>query len=290
MCRSSARHECVVVASKPQRRARKRARTASPRRAPTPAGAQRPVVAPRPRRTGRRAISARRIYAFAFGAALFAAALLIALSQISAHRGTTATPAQPSSGVIGAGAANALLGGIPQHGNVLGSANAPVTLIEYADPQCPYCAVYARDVLPTLVRDYVRPGKVRLVYRGLWFLGQDSGVALATATAAGQQHRFWNVIDLIYRNQGPENAWVNDPLLRKIVVAGGADPQKVFAARNGPAVLSTIDTWSAQARADRVSGVPAFFYGPRGARPSRLALTAIGVPEFRVALDGALRG
>ena len=235
-------------------------------------------------------IAPRRLYAYALAAALGAAALLIALSQLSAHRATTpAAPARSTStGLVGAGAAN-LFAGIPQHGNVLGSPNAPVRLIEYADPQCPYCAAYARDVLPTLVRDYVRPGKVQLVYRGLWFLGRDSGLALATAVAAAQQHRFWNVIDLLYRNQGPENAWVNDTVLRKIVVGAGADPKQVFAARTGAGVASTMDKWSAQAQADGVTGVPAFFYGRRGGSTKRLPLRAIAVPEFTAALDEALR-
>jgi protein-disulfide isomerase len=236
-------------------------------------------------------LSPRRLYASGAAAALVAAALLIALSQVSAHRGSTPASSQPSSsGMIGSPATNALFAGIPQDGNVLGSPSAPVRLLEYADPQCPYCAVYARDVLPTVLREYVRTGKVQLVYRGLWFLGPDSGVALATAVAAGRQNRFWNVIDLLYRNQGPENAWVNDPLLRKIVVAAGADPQKVFGARKSSAVLSAIDTWSAQAKADGVTGVPAFLFGRRGGRLNRLALTAITVPQFRAALDGALQG
>ena len=103
-----------------------------------------------------------------------------------------------------------MLDGIPQRGNLLGSATAPIRLVEYADPQCPYCAQYARDVFPILVREYVRAGKVEMEFRGLWFLGPDSGSALSTASAAGAENRFWNVLDLLYRNQGPENAWVSD--------------------------------------------------------------------------------
>ena len=235
--------------------------------------------------------SPQRLYAYALAFAAVVGALLIGLSLISAHRDSTPAPASsPStSGVVGASEAAALFRGIPQHGNVLGSPTAPVRLIEYADPQCPYCAVYARDVLPTIVRDYVRPGKVQLVFRGLWFLGRDSGVALSTATAAGEQGRFWNVIDLLYRNQGPENAWVTDPLLRSIVTAAGANADRAFTVRKGPAVLSKIDRWSALAQAEGVNGVPAFFYGRRGGQLNRLALTAIAVPEFRAALDGALQ-
>lgn len=285
----------MVVASKTKKRQRKRARVppSQPRR--TNAAPGRPVAAPRPRTKQRgaphvRVQSPRRLYVYAVGAAVVVATLLIGLSQISAHRSTQGSAAQPepTAGVAGIADTAAMLNGIPQHGNVLGSPNAPVRLIEYADPQCPYCAVYARDVLPTLIHDYVRPGKVQLVFRGLGFLGPDSGTALATATAAGLQNRFWNVIDLLYRNQGAENAWVNDPLLRSIVTAAGANANQVFAARTGTDVGSTMKTWSTLAQNAGVNGVPAFFYGRRGGPLNSLTLSAIAVPEFRAALDRAL--
>lgn len=217
-------------------------------------------------------------------------ALLIALSQVSAHRGTSAPTPQGTGGAVpGARATAALLEGIPQRGNLLGSATAPVQLVEYADLQCPYCAQYARDVLPTLIRDYVRTGKVELVFRGLWFLGPDSGTALRTATAAGSENRFWNVLELLYRNQGPENAWVTDELLRSIVTAAGANATRVFAGRDDAAVTKKIDDWARLAQADGVNSVPAFFFGRRGGHLERLAVSALAVPEFRAALDGALQ-
>jgi protein-disulfide isomerase len=231
----------------------------------------------------------RQIYAVAIGLAFVIAALLIGLSQLSAHRG--ASQPAPTAAVPGAGATAALLKGIPQHGNVLGSPNAPIRLIEYADPQCPYCAEYTLNVMPTLIRDYVRPGKVQLEFRGLWFLGQDSGTALATATAAGLQNRFWNVIDLLYRNQGTENTgWVTDSLLRSIVTAAGANADQVFADRTSSGVNSTIRTWSTQAANAGVNSVPTFYYGSRGGPLRPLTLSAIAVPEFRAALDRAVNG
>ena len=69
---------------------------------------------------------------------------------------------------------------------MLGKANAPVTIVEYADFQCPYCAQWAVDSFPAIVNEYVRPGKVRVVYDGVAFLGPDSLTALQTAFAAGR--------------------------------------------------------------------------------------------------------
>jgi protein-disulfide isomerase len=83
------------------------------------------------------------------------------------------------------------LEGISQDGLALGSADAPVRLIEYADFQCPVCRAYAVDVFPTIVEEYVRPRRVQLEYRGLAFLGPDSETALRYALAASFQNRFW---------------------------------------------------------------------------------------------------
>jgi protein-disulfide isomerase len=289
----------VVVASKTKKRQQKRAHVPpSPARRTTRAHARpsRPAAAEAPQAKtqdtrGLGSLSPRQIYAYAVGLALVVAALLIGLSQISAHRGTKVSQPAPTVAVPGAAESAALLNGIPQQGNVLGSPDAPVRLIEYADPQCPYCAQYAVSVMPTLIRDYVRPGKVQLEFRGLGFLGPDSGTALATAAAAGLQNRFWNVIDLLYLNQGTENSgWVTDSLLRSIVTSAGADADRVFADRTSSGVTSTINGWSTQAQTAGVNSVPNFFYGRRGGPLTPLSLSAIAVPELRAALDRALQG
>jgi protein-disulfide isomerase len=216
-------------------------------------------------------------------------ALLVGLSQISVHGGKTTPAVSSGAGVTGIAQGSSLLRGIPQRGNLLGPPTAPVRLVEYADLQCPYCAVYARDVLPTLIHDYVRSGKVQLEYRGLAFLGPGSVSALRTATAAGAQNRMWNVLELLFRYQGPENAWVTDDLLRSTVTAAGADATRVFGARGSVAVTQTIERWARDANTAGVTGTPTFFFGRRGAPLDRLALTTLDISQFRTALDGAMQ-
>ena len=92
-----------------------------------------------------------------------------------------------------------------------------MTLVEYADFQCPYCASSARETFPTLVRDYVRTGRVKVVFRGIAMVGPDSLPPLQAAFAAARQDRLWNVTHLVYANQGAENSgWVTERLLRSI--------------------------------------------------------------------------
>jgi protein-disulfide isomerase len=232
--------------------------------------------------------SSRRLSGHALVVAAVGGALLIGLSQISAHR-AKASVTPPSAGVTGIAETAALLDGIPQQGNVLGSPTAPVRLVEYADLQCPYCARFAVDVLPTIIRDYVRTGKVQLVMHGLAFIGPDSVTSLRTATAAGNQGRMWNVVELLFANQGPENAWVNDELLRSVVTATGANADRVLAARDGAAVSAQIRSWAAEGQADGVRGTPTFFVGRRGGPSAPVPLHTLTVDELRTALDGALR-
>src|SRR3954451_11318426 len=99
-----------------------------------------------------------------------------------------------------------LFSGIPQQGIVLGSPTAPVTMTEFADLQCPVCREYTAAVLPSLVRKYVSTGKVKMVFRDLAFLGDDSIKAGRAAAAAGAQNRLWQFIDVFYGEQGDENS------------------------------------------------------------------------------------
>ena len=64
--------------------------------------------------------------------------------------------------------------GIPQDGVALGDPDAPITLVEFADLQCPFCAEWAIEALPVYVEDYVRTGQMRIEFRPLTFIGNDS--------------------------------------------------------------------------------------------------------------------
>ena len=75
-----------------------------------------------------------------------------------------------------------MLDGIPQDGIALGEPDAPVTLVEYADLQCPFCAEWALQTFPELVADYVRDGRLRIEFRGLTFIGPESEDALRAAS------------------------------------------------------------------------------------------------------------
>ncbi len=81
---------------------------------------------------------------------------------------------------------------------VLGDPNAPVTLIEYGDYQCPFCGRMFTQVEPQLRADYINTGKVKMVYRNFQFLGQESVAAGEAAECAADQNKFWDYRDALY--------------------------------------------------------------------------------------------
>lgn len=216
----------------------------------------------------------------AFGIAIAAAVALIALALLS--RSDSASPPTPNPVVS--------LAGIPQDGRILGKAAANVTLIEYADLQCPACRLYTEEFFPTLVDEYVRPGKVKTEFRGFPFIGDDSVKAYAFVLAAAEQDKLWNLVEALYRNQGEENSgWVTDDLLRRL--AGeipGLDVDRLFADASSERITQEAGEAAAAASAAGVTGTPTFLVAIGDAKPYFVQFGSID--QLREALDDALTG
>jgi protein-disulfide isomerase len=217
----------------------------------------------------------------ALGGAALIAGVLIAASVVGSReaeaepvRAATASPAEREP----------LFRGIPQDGIALGRADAPVTLVEFADLQCPYCAQWARDVLPTIVDDYVRAGRVRVVFRGLAFLGPDSDKALRAVLAAGERDRFWDALHAVFARQGGENAgWVTDGLLRSLAPAG-VDMDGMYS----DWVEQQLAAAAAKAEEAAVPGTPYFQLGRTGGALEPLQAGTLDVAGFTAELDRLL--
>lgn len=81
---------------------------------------------------------------------------------------------------------------------VLGNASATVTIIEYGDYQCPYCAEYFENVQPSIVKDYIDTGEAKMVFRNFAFLGPESTAAAQAAECAEDQNQLWAYHDALY--------------------------------------------------------------------------------------------
>ena len=184
----------------------------------------------------------------------------------------------------------ALLAGIPQQGPALGRKDAPVTLAEFADLQCPFCGEWSRSAFPEIVRDYVRPGKVRMDFRGLKFIGPDSEEALRFAYAAGLQGKLWHAVDLLSANQGEENSgWVTDEFLASVAAAiPEFDLQQALADESSAQVDALISTANASAETLGVRTTPSFAAGKTGEELGLLSVSSLTADALRPALDSLL--
>jgi protein-disulfide isomerase len=131
---------------------------------------------------------------------------------------------------------------------------------------------------------------VRLVFRGLAFLGPDSDLALRMVIAAGADDRLWNLVDELYRRQGYENSgWVGEELAHA-ASAAGVDSRVLERTAWSRATARAVARSARVARAAGVEGTPSFELGPTGGRLALVQLGSLRPEGIRQALDAALRG
>jgi len=221
---------------------------------------------------------------------LIASAAIVAV-LVAIFAGKSASQLQPGKPVPGEGESNALFAGIEEQGLSLGSPRAPVTLVEFGDLQCPSCAGFAEKSLPTLVSDYVRPGKLRIVFRPLDIIGSESLRAARMAVALGQQGRLWPFVDLMYRNQGAENSgYVTSTYLRALGDAvQGASVNEAFAAMGSGTVNAAIARSVAEAKRLGVTATPSFLLSRTGEKGRRFQPTStLEAAAFTTPIDRLL--
>jgi len=179
--------------------------------------------------------------------------------------------------VPGQRAAEAMFAGIPQSGITLGNPNAPYTMMEFADLQCPYCKQYTLEAEPSVVATYVRTGRLRIEFRNLTIIGTDSIRAAQVAGAAGMQNRLWNYADVFYANQKEENTgYVTDDFLRKIGSGvAGLDVTRAMTDRTSPRITRQMQDANTLASQYGVNATPTFVIGRSGG--SMRALTLKGL-------------
>lgn len=223
------------------------------------------------------------------GALGVAAVVAVVLIVVVSGGGSKST-ADTTSGATTTSTPSSSLAGIPQHGAILGDPNAPATLVVYEDPQCPFCRQWNVDTLPTVLRDYVRPGDLKLEYRGIVIIGPNSVKGLRAIYAAAPQNKLWNMVDALYAQQGAENSgWITNEVIRSAAQQAGASPAPILARMNTPAVTAQLTRAAQQARADQVRGTPTFVVEHPPARSQQLAVTSLEPADFVASLSAALQ-
>ena len=219
-----------------------------------------------------------RTVVLAFGIAIAAAAVLVAVALIG--RSDSSSPVAEAPVVD--------LSGIPQDGRVLGSPAATVTLVEWADPQCPACRVYTEEFFPAVVEEYVRPGKLATEFRGFPFLGEDSVKGYRFLLAAAEQNKLWQLQEALYRNQGEENeGWVTDELIREQAAEiDGLDVDQLFVDAEREDIVAEAEGAEAAGQDAGIPGTPTLEVRIGDTAP--YAIQFANMDQLRAALDDAL--
>jgi protein-disulfide isomerase len=146
---------------------------------------------------------------------------------------------------------------------VLGAPDAPVEIIEYASFTCPHCKTFHENTLPLLKADYIDTGRIRYVYREVYFdrFGLWAGMV---ARCAGPE-RYFGVVDLIYGRQAEWTqgapADVAENLRRIGRTAGLSNEQLDACLTDGAMAQAMITAYEAHMAAHDISGTPAFVIG-----------------------------
>lgn len=159
-------------------------------------------------------------------------------------------------------AAEPLDASIPRNGRILGNPDAPVTIVEWADYQCPFCGAFGREIVPRIIQDFVVTGQVRIDFRDLPFLDSTSGygesdMAAEAAACAGDQGKFWEYHDTIFANQFGENegAYSNVRLTR-MAELNNLDMTTFSACFEGRAHQDEVRAMQAEAVANGITSTP----------------------------------
>lgn len=144
---------------------------------------------------------------------------------------------------------------------VLGQAEAPIEVIEYASFTCPHCANFHETAFDQLKANYIDTGKIRFVYREVYF--DKFGLWAATVARCGGEEKYFGISDIIY---GTQKTWIADgdaatiaDNLKKIGLKAGLSAEAVDACmRDEDQLKAMIATYQTNATKDEINSTPSF--------------------------------
>jgi len=150
---------------------------------------------------------------------------------------------------------------------VKGSQNAPVTIIEFSEYQCPFCKKYIDGAYPKIISEYINTGKVKYVFRDfpLGFHSNAKPAAMA-AECAHEQDKFWEYHDLLFENQDS----LSIENYKKWAADLGLDSEQFDDCLDTEKYKEEVEADLVDGQKYGVSGTPAFFINGKlisGAQP-----------------------
>ncbi len=142
---------------------------------------------------------------------------------------------------------------------MLGRADAPVTLVEFSDYQCPFCQRFFATTLSALKKHYVDTGKVRYVFRDfpLDQMHPQARKAAEAAHCAGEQGKYWEMHEVLFQNQRT----LAPPQLTVHARTVGVDGSKFDECLSSGRPAARVERGLADGAAVGVQGTPTFVVG-----------------------------
>ncbi len=189
----------------------------------------------------------------------------------------------------------ALLDGIPQKGNVLGSPTAPATLVYFGDLECPICKEFTLGALPTLIQKYVRTGKLKIEYRNLRDGDARTGNVQNTAdrsAGGGQAEQGLVLHRAVLPPAGPGGHGIRHREISADPGPAGAgpEPRDVDRRPRRPRIHERDHDRRAGRQQRRLHGTPSFQIGKSGGAVQKLEYSSLKDPSgFESAIDKVLK-
>ncbi len=142
---------------------------------------------------------------------------------------------------------------------IMGKKDAPVTLIEFSDYQCPFCRRFSQNTLPALKAEYIDTGRVRYIFRDfpLDRIHPKARKAAEAAHCAGEQGKYWEMHDLLFQNQRALEVEKLKAYARRLYL----DPTAFDACLDESKYAKKIQKDFQDGSAAGVRGTPGFFVG-----------------------------
>ncbi|OGH06986.1 MAG: hypothetical protein A2W22_00720 [Candidatus Levybacteria bacterium RBG_16_35_11] len=169
------------------------------------------------------------------------------------------------------------------HFPVKGDKNAKITVIEFADFQCPFCEKWFSDAGTQLIKEYVDTGKASFAFRNYAFLGDESKWAAEASECANEQGKFWEMHDYLFKNQSGENqGGFSKENLKKFAAALGLNTTQFNSCLDTDKYAKAVDDDLAAGQKVSVSGTPTTFVN------GKILVGAVPYAELKNLIDQEL--
>jgi protein-disulfide isomerase len=149
---------------------------------------------------------------------------------------------------------------------IRGDPNAPITIVEFSDFQCPFCARFHLQTLPLLLEEYIDAGKVNLVYRDfpIQSIHPNALPAAVAAECANEQGKYWEYHDTLFEKQNSWNRLDSNTVIStfsQYATDVGLEKQQFDSCLGSGKYLEEVQGDLRDGRDYDITGTPGFFIG-----------------------------